>query len=155
MQSEQIYKTLAIKNKMLRICIFCWIVLLTNACTSEPSQRAYQTKLYNATNQTLILQGFDSNSNVILQKSVLPSTSYDECTASLESYIGLTCQMQKLKISFSNGRGYICTVFGDNALCFPNKNVFYYNPETFTQVSPTIFQFEITQSDYENAFVLP
>ncbi len=66
------------------------------------------------------------------------------------------CEIDSIKFTFNNNKGYIC-VFGrgDNSFCFPSGETPFESNPKFVKKGNRVFEFTITQEDYENAQELP
>ena len=140
---------------MKTITVTIFFCLFIFSCTSEPKENNYQTIIKNSTTSDILLEGYDSNDNLILNYLIPIDNSYSDCIALTEDYLGLSCQLDSLKITFNNDKGYICTVFGGQDFNFLNKNIFYFEEDSFTKINNSTYQFTINQEDFNNAFDLP
>jgi hypothetical protein len=110
----------------------------------------------NLTDQELHIQTFYQNQ---LKQSLMltPFENGLPCSYRFEDFLGykLTeCEIDSIVFRFSNGKGYISSINNATNYEFPNEDSPFGNSSKFRKILD-VYQFEITQSDYENAFVLP
>lgn len=139
----------------MKLTILSLFIFLTS-CTDrgERLESTYTVSIRNLSNHSFSIKGYAPNNDLILDEIINPLSTGAECNYRAEVFNGFICGADSIRVKFDNGKGYICDVRQNgNAICFSNK--FLFSSDAFIATGENQFQFEITQSDYENAFVLP
>lgn len=131
-------------------------MLLFFGCTEEPKNKFFKVIITNETNQELRIEAFYQNQ----LKEIVVLSAFENglpCSYRFEDFLGykLTeCEIDSIVFRFSNGKGYISSINNATNYEFPNEDSPFGNSSKFRKILD-VYQFEITQSDYGNAFVLP
>ncbi len=139
---------------------FLIIFLALFSCTDEPEEQTYVTNIRNNSTSIINLEGYNRLDELILNEEIVQNSNSSDCSYSAENFGGFVCAGDSVVIKFSNGKGYICAVRISNnhpELCFNNNDERFIsgNSPSFMSIGNNIFEYKITQEDFENAFDLP
>jgi len=135
---------------------FIFVFSLFVSCTQKDKYNDYTLFISNNTNQVLEVETFINNVAVNFvsiqsgEKGLecnlfdVRSISYDLCD-----------NLDSIKFTFPNGKGYLCNIGGGESLCFGNEITPWSLNEKFINTTGNIYEFTINQEDYDNAYDLP
>jgi hypothetical protein len=116
----------------------------------------YTVSFNNQSNDNLVINGYNRFDELQFFYVIEPNTSAGQVTYQAENFSGHQNFADSVVTRFSNGRGYICDLRENgNASCFLLRNPLLGFEEDFNSLGNNIFEFVITQEDFENAFDLP
>lgn len=140
------------------------LTVLTFISCTDRNERPFQTRasrFKNTANQDLEIKGYNSQNVLVFEDLLANNQISEECIAHSELFLGIACKIDSIVFKFSNNKGYICAARITNTtpeLCFPNnKSPLGHDPfnPSFINLGNNIYEFEVTQDDFDNAFVLP
>lgn len=139
---------------VLKPILLLYFILFS--CTQEDKYKDYTLFIRNSSNQELNVKAFKNNIEV--NSIFISSNERDlECTLIEVRRISysLCDNLDSIEFIFPNGKGYLCSIGDDESLCFGNEITPWSLNEKFINTSNNIYEFTITQEDYENANDLP
>ena len=143
----------------MRLNILLIILLLAfSGCTDEPELEKYTTRFVNESSVTLTIRGYARNNNLVYSEKVIANSKGEDCITSTEGFLGYNCAGDSIVFKFPNDKGYICSIRITNEnpeLCFFDNVSPFGDSSSFRNVDGNIFEFVITQSDFENALDIP
>lgn len=143
----------------MRQLTFLFVLLLLTyltACTDEPNQTNFMVSVKNSSNNPATMEAY-SEKNVVFIKVLGNGKNSPLCTYVDENFRGMFvnyCGIDSVAIKFNNGKGYISTKNNSGDFNFSNKR----NPllpNGGFKANGNIYEFIVTQQDFENAFELP
>lgn len=133
------------------------MVIFSN-CTDrhEEELKNFTVSISNISNETILIKGYDKN-NLLSFEYLINSMNKDgEINYSSVNFSGYINKADSISIKFQNNKGYICDLRqSNNNLCFTYKNLLVGNTSYFNEINNNHFEFEINQTDFENALDLP
>jgi len=138
--------------KKILVLIIGFLVL---SCTDEADEQTYTTNIRNSSNSTIEVKGYNVPRELVFDEMIQSNNSSSNCTTSSETFLGLSCRIDSLVVTFNNDKGYITTSLGENNLSFINRNPLLGNISDFNDLGNNTFEFEITEDDFDNANDLP
>lgn len=143
-----------IGNIMRNFLYLFFGLVLIFSCTTEEEEFLYKASIANQSTSNLNVKGYDSQNSIAIDLNIVSLTSGGETSYTAPVFLGYINNADSLVFTFSNGRGYICDVRQSvNNFCF--LNTFPFDASGFNEVSTRVYEFEITQQDFDNAFDLP
>lgn len=125
-------------------------------CTDEPDTTNFVVSLKNGSGQVLKIETFN-NDILIYHVDLGNGENGPECAYVDENFKGMLfnyCNIDSLVIKFNNNKGYISTRSNLGNFNFSNKrNPLLPNGGFY--ISDNVYEFIISQEDFENAHVLP
>lgn len=133
------------------------LALLIYSCIGPDRSSDCRFSIKNNTDYQINIISYNSgvvvnNININSQNSGL------ECNYSVEDCYGYSvyrCNIDSLKITFPNGKGYLCSQFNNSEYWFDNNQTPFQPSEKFIISSQGVYEFTITEEDYQNAHILP
>jgi len=144
-------------------------LLFLASCSTEEGTRTYTTAIRNTSDKPvhILVLGNGENRNTLVYDTLVNTTLKSgeitfKNTYKFPSFHGMHngtyfIDIYYTKIKFiENNKGYICKLEEDTELCTSNKNGLPNARSTndFT-LENGVYYYDITQTDYENAHVLP
>lgn len=142
------------KQNILIAYLSCSVLLI--GCTVEPDLSKYTTFVTNQTSEIVNISGYDANRTKVFENILDPEDESERCEVFVEAFYGLaSCGIDSLVVKFNNDKGYICAFTTDGAeFCFNDKFPLG-NDTSFIDLGNNIYEFIITQQDFEDAYNLP
>jgi len=147
---------------MKRLIFLVGLAIVSCADTNERDEILFTVRLKNNSNEEIQIKGYSSPSNIPeFDFTISPFNLGGEISYRAEAFLGYVNGYDSITFKFPNEKGYICSIRVSNSqpkLCFLNeKSPFGNDPNNppFNEIGNNIYEFEITQEDYENAFELP
>ena len=125
-------------------------------CTDEPDLYNYEVSVLNNSTENLTIETYlegviDSNVNIENGVSGL------KCSYSDDKFRGFKfteCLMDSIVFRFDNGKGYISSINYPSIYNFPNDENPFGVSSKYSKTK-NVYEFVITQEDFENAYDLP
>jgi len=148
---------LQIGNHMRANIIISFSLLVTIlSCSTEEKEKKYVVSFRNSSESAVTIKGYNTNSGVLVSEiNLLPENVGGQIIYFSPSFGGYINGSDSLVFKFQNDRGYICTVYGEQSLCFDEITPLFGVESYFNNLGNNTFEFEITQEDFENVFELP
>jgi hypothetical protein len=143
------------RNMKKKLIIYLLTTLLIS-CVDPSRTSTYSCSLKNNTNQSITITVYFSGA--IIDNSIIePSMSGLDCSYSEDSFTGYTynCNFDMLKITFPNGKGYLCSQFDNPEYWFADQKTPFLPSEKFILNNNGVYEFNISEEDYINAHILP
>lgn len=139
------------------------VLVMLFSCTDQNEPETYNFSVYlkNNSTHTIHVEHYFSTTGTLFDSYTISSTEQSEnCDYVAERFRGLNynfCSGDSVVLKFDNGRGYINKFVGiEDIYGFSgNRHLFGQQENGFTDKGNNIFEFEITEEDYENAHELP
>ncbi|PZW40791.1 hypothetical protein LX95_01859 [Mesonia algae] len=123
--------------------------------TDERPEISYEVSFKNNTNLPLQIKGFSIYDELEYEYEISSMSSGGDFTYDSENFDGYRQRADSIVFIFPNNKGYICADrVNANNLCFNGKSPLG-NDSSFSDLGNNIYEFIITQEDYDNAYTLP
>ena len=141
--------------RLIRLSYFL-LIFLVLSCTDEPNETNFNVSIQNSTENLLEIRAYLETENVFTV-ALNPGDNGPSCNYIDENFRGIflnNCGIDSLVMKFNNDKGYISTDTNSGNFNFSKMR----NPLLANggfQNKRNIYEFLITQEDFENAFELP
>ncbi|MEX0363279.1 MAG: hypothetical protein AB3N10_20055 [Allomuricauda sp.] len=126
------------------------------ACTDEPNQTNFMVSVKNISSSTMRIEAFEKKS-IVFQEDLSTGENSSSCNYTDENFRGIFqnyCGIDSMVVKFNNQQGYISINNNLGDFNFSNKR----NPllpNGGFEIKGNIYEFLVTEEDFENAFELP
>lgn len=125
------------------------------ACTDEPNETNFKVNLKNTTINSIEIETF-IETQIVFRVNLDSGENSPPCDYIDENFRGIFlnyCGIDSMVIKFNDGRGFISTSTNSGNFNFSKmRNPLL--PNGGFQKSGNVYEFLVTQEDYENAYVL-
>ena len=142
---------------MKNIVVFLIFSFIVFSCTDTDKRRevSYEVSFKNTTNLPFQIKGFSFYDELEYEYEINSMSSGGDFTYDSENFDGYRRRADSIVIIFPDNKGYICADrVNANNLCFNGKSPLG-NDSSFSDLGNNIYEFIITQEDYDNAYTLP
>jgi hypothetical protein len=148
---------LQIGKVMKRLIFLFFITSIILSCTTEPKESEFSLFIKNNSEQSINVKSY-LNGTFISESDLFSGNRSFNCIYNSEFFLGYkltSCSIDSLVLKFSNNKGYISSINYISTYDFPDDMSPFGASSKFIDLGNNVYEFEITQEDYENSFELP
>jgi len=133
------------------------ILVIVSSCTGEEDEFNYTVSFKNETQVVLDISIYEPDNDLNNSFQVLPLSNGGEVTNSSPTFLGYVGGGDSIVLRFPNQKGYICDArANEDIYCFQDsRNPLVGFEPYFNNLGNNVYEFVVTEEDFENAFELP